>query len=219
MCDTCDLPSALYKVSNIKVRFNLKSAPGIRERLLQLLEQEESTVRGKACQSYQVFTLRGYPYVFTCFYAGQVNATKLSRPGEISFVARILANHLDLDYDLVYESQVIDNITASGQLYETKYVCLSHLAKISRSHCRVKFARYDRERFCSCLIRTVDGTLSVFMNGKFNIVGAKSLCSVRATLKVLYDLTSNLPRSCPSSAGTPDAEQLSSCQRTMFTSA
>lgn len=176
-----DRMSLTFQVKNVKVHFKTHKNLIIPKKTQAL------------CITHSNFiTLRSTPYVFVIFAkSGHVNVSGIRNFEDIKNIIPKIKDQLCVD---VQESDiVIDNSTASGQISNInlnfhklqKQAIANNVLVILRPHF-----------FPSALIRQkktseriIKGTIILFQNGKFIIVGCKSYSAIEETFKQLCVLT------------------------------
>lgn len=116
------------------------------------------------------FVKRHNKFVFCVYYTGHINVTGLSRLDQIKHCAKLIKQIPGIQ-KISYCK--VDNITCTGSVtFKSKSVFLK-LIKFAFDSSSNLFDRikYCQETFSGALFANANGTLVLFMSGKFNIVG------------------------------------------------
>lgn len=170
-----------FEVKNIKVHFKTHQNLIIPPQTLSV------------CTSHSNFlTLRNAPYVFTIFAkSGHVNVSGIRGFEDIKTLVMRIKDQLDVD---VQPSNIkIDNTTASGRLTSDRPPLQSLPCRAAAHKVLVSLRPHF---FPSALIRqkksetkSKKGTIILFQNGKFIIVGCKSIPAIQETYDQLCAIT------------------------------
>ena len=160
-----------YRVNNIKISYKI------------YLTNLETALRNFARESSLVtkvennfFVLKSV-FVYTVFFTGHVNCTKIHRKEEISTAVNHLRNIL-FDFELCSGLKV-DNISASGALnIVNNSLSLLDLADFLKQN-SIHF-RYNPEQFpgLSLKFSSKGATFLLFQSGKFVVVGTKGTLKI-----------------------------------------
>ena len=147
-------------------------------------------------------------FVYTIFHSGHINITNLKSVDEIHQAVCFIVDTLNLPQTL-NEAYQIDNISANGTLHlVSKFNSLQKLCeKIQEldESFEVSKISYETQRFSGATIRRSgyfkknvkgNGTVLLFNNSKFIIVGAKSLDHVKQIHDWLEIVTYHADKSC-----------------------
>jgi len=148
-----------YKVNNIKVSYKL-NASFLKLKLIALSKEIEVSKK-----SNNFFVLRKNGFVFIIFYTGHVNCTKLLTSNEIESSKSVLIQSVK---ECSVTETKIDNITASGSIFDLKVNSVKH--------------RYNPHRFPGLNFKLYGVTFLVFNSGKFILIGGKSLVDLNSTI-------------------------------------
>jgi hypothetical protein len=166
----CDEPS----INNYKISFRLQ-CPDIIERL----KKTPSIVKW-----YHNFAvLRSTDHVYTIFFSGFVNATKISDLDRCIGAIHHLQDLLHIEHEtLVNGSYAVDNVSASGRFMSC--IGLSALKTTPRMH-----VRFNPDRFAGASVKYVGevGTAVLFKSGCYIIVGSKNVDQVNSLFKLLKE--------------------------------
>ena len=171
--------SHTFQVKNVKVHFKTHKNLIIPKKTQPL------------CTTHSNFiTLRSTPYVFVIFAkSGHVNVSGIRNFEDIKNIIPTVKDQLCVDVQA--SDIVIDNSTASGQISKINF---HDLQKHASTHNVLVILR--PHFFPSALIRQkktsqniVKGTIILFQNGKFIIVGCKSYSAIEETFHQLCVLT------------------------------
>jgi TATA-box binding protein (TBP) (component of TFIID and TFIIIB) len=176
-------------ISNYKVSVSLGHNKNIRNKVLELekndAEWRKATNRLPHKKQCSFFILRelndnARKAVFTVFYSGHINITKLKTLKDVELASYYICKRLNVSQS----HPRIDNITASGKLNlrgsvnKLKQIC-DYLAK-RRNKCDIKSVSFDTQKFPGGFIRPASlvGTTLLFNTGKYVLVGSRSVENV-----------------------------------------
>lgn len=174
-------------VHNIKISLRL-CENNIAENIRRLMSEEEEERRkfgGRAIKKESSFfvvrNLHNCEAIYTIFYAGYINITRL-RSLEQAVEAR---NKICRALNARRVPFSIDNVTASGKLHlKTQRYSIKGISDILRRYaaqCSVKSIHFNSEKFPGAFLQSTQnrGTIILFNSGKFVFVGVKSIKAVK----------------------------------------
>lgn len=143
-------------------------------------------------------TWRQYGYVYTIFLKnGHVNVSGIKNFKAIKGAMETFNDQFDTN--IQFDNITVDNTTASGRLPQEK-ICLYRLAKDHKQENELTIS-IRPHYFPSAVIRQKQkkeegkrrkGTIVLFSNGKYNILGCKTKESIEKTFEQLCVLTKTL---------------------------
>lgn len=174
-------------INNIKVRVVVASSALLKLKLrISKLNQNTGYIlrgkkRKKIFQEHHNFIVYHSLYTFTVFFNnGAVNITGIRNFDGIDNAISNFCQEFNVNANDV-SSPTIDNVTASGDF--KVYIDLQNLKQLinasENTNSLISSACFNTSYFPACFCRTFSiGTVAVFGNGKYNIVGAKCLENV-----------------------------------------
>ena len=135
--------------------------------------------------SFFVYRLRGY--VFCVYYSGHINVTGIKFIQEIQYIENIINEFYGIKKVI---KSTIDNITCtakiSASLYTWNEPFASYLRKIDDISI-FDIIQYSPQTFPGAFLKTTNsGTIIFFATGKINIVGCKSVKTIKQLLKKFF---------------------------------
>lgn len=173
---------AWCRVNNVKASSKLE-AEDIRVKLREVYRVSPLVSKNKKCVNFFVVRKR---FVFSVFYTGHVNCTKLRNFSELE-EARC---ELSSIFPFAHVSPLkIDNISANGQL----------VSKINLFNFGVYLRKqgqdfhFNPQRFPGLIFKVHKGSITVFRSGKYIIVGTNTVSNLEESRTQLEDYVRRLP--------------------------
>lgn len=157
-----------------------------------------------AVQHSNFFTVRYNQYVYSVFdKSSHINVSGIRNFDDIK--GAVMMFNAQFSADINVNNISVDNCTASGKLEKNHIVCVQKILAEREKHS--VHVRIRSRIFPSIIIRQAKrrqlqgeekrGTIILFSNKKFIIVGCNSLSSVQKTFQTLCALTQQPSMTCP----------------------
>ena len=171
-------------IKNFKVSFYLPQASQHSASI-----QSKQPLASRVCHSFYVWRTK---FVFTLFYKGHVNCTKITSLEEIGQAQQELATLLDISPASAIDYR-IDNITASFTSHQP--ILVDAFACFVQQFDLV--AHYNPLRFPGAKIKTSFGTILIFSSGKASFIGSQSVQAIQSQEKLLLSILNAFHRMHP----------------------
>ena len=165
----------MLNISNIKISVKTKANP-------HKLKVLKTNINPKK-ENGSFFVHRYCGFVFSVYYSGHINVTGLKSFEKIPEVQKIIKSFYGIKKII---STSVDNITCSATINPTIYKWnrpfTSFLRDIEKEHV-FDIIQYSPQTFPGAFLKTKNcGTIVFFATGKFNVVGCKTIKSIKKLL-------------------------------------
>jgi TATA-box binding protein (TBP) (component of TFIID and TFIIIB) len=167
------------KINNYKISFHTKLTDIVE--LIRAVEDHTSI-----CKFYSNFVVIRKKFVYTVFFSGFCNVTKIKRKrhcqkAKTYFFTRVLQRE---DLEEKAGKIKINNITASGRF--------AHRIDLERARRELMIkgytVGYKPDHFAGASVRLHKATVNLFHSGAYTIVGGKKKCHVKNTFRSITSL-------------------------------
>ena len=151
-------------VQNVKCSFILKNC----EQSIKNLSLTDLVAKKE--NSFYVLKSK---FVYTIFYSGHVNCTKIPEPSKVSEAFFHLFHLLKLEcpFSKVLKAVKIDNLVASGRI--SKYISPANFAIFLQE--KGEKVHYNPQRFPGACLKLEKGCMLFFRSGKLVFAGLKTI--------------------------------------------